>query len=630
MLIGLLFTALVVGAGYGTVRLVGVAGGWARLGLAPAAGLALFAVLATWGAAVPLSPPLGTALLATPGVLGMVSLMRDRLIAGPSALTPRDRRIGLALLAGAAATPVLILAISLGSQEVPLSTHDGLVHVSTIHQLRLGRSWAGAYPPGLPASIALFLGLLPWLDSARGAFEASLALAVLAPLAVFGLARSIWRSYPAAGAAALIIALTFQFPYNPHIWSGWPAAAGVLLVVGLWTAANHYLESPRPCWILLGGLVSAGVVLTHGIEVYSAAIILVLVLIAHRRRLVWPRLLRDACLAALLALALAAPYLRPLIGWAQNGGATRYAADVLSSNVDMFRSNDPIVEFFLFWLDSVGAGNVLLIPARAVLLAAGIRWAFRRGQGRVLVPVFLLFYGLAMAFMYLRLPAVEQLFALTFPWGFRDRLGHLQVVAASVLCGAGLVAIAEHLPQLRGRSPWPVGPRPPAAWRRTAIVAVVLGLFFAEGSAVAVYKTLAHAGRAVGTYSADDAAAMAWLRAHARPGEVLANDWGADAGVWALYKANVPTLVGSRKYASPEEKEHAALLAKIAALDRDPQVRAAACAAGVRYVFRGAAQTVYEPRSFPSLAELRRSPALEEVFASGEAAVFRLHLTCDS
>ena len=45
------------------------------------------------------------------------------------------------------------------------------------------------------------------------------------------------------------------------------------------------------------------------------------------------------------------------------------------------------------------------------------------------------------------------------------------------------------------------------------------------------------------TYSADDAAAMAWLNQHAQPGEVLLNDGAADAGIWAPYKTPVSIVL---------------------------------------------------------------------------------------
>ena len=46
----------------------------------------------------------------------------------------------------------------------------------------------------------------------------------------------------------------------------------------------------------------------------------------------------------------------------------------------------------------------------------------------------------------------------------------------------------------------------------------------------------------------------------------------------------------------------------------------------VRYVYRGAQNSAWQERQFPPLEVLRASGGLEEVFSSGEAAVFRTRL----
>jgi hypothetical protein len=73
------------------------------------------------------------------------------------------------------------------------------------------------------------------------------------------------------------------------------------------------------------------------------------------------------------------------------------------------------------------------------------------------------------------------------------------------------------------------------------------------------------------------------------------------------------------------------LLPELARLETNAEARSAACSAGVRYIFRGAKPThetylkpPYLHRHLPSLHELQRSPSLEQVFASGEAFIFRV------
>ena len=60
----------------------------------------------------------------------------------------------------------------------------------------------------------------------------------------------------------------------------------------------------------------------------------------------------------------------------------------------------------------------------------------------------------------------------------------------------------------------------------------------------------------------------------------------------------------------------------------DPDVAQAACHLRIGYIYRGASNSPSEHRQFPALETLRASPALEEVFASGQAAIFRPRLSC--
>jgi hypothetical protein len=120
---------------------------------------------------------------------------------------------------------------------------------------------------------------------------------------------------------------------------------------------------------------------------------------------------------------------------------------------------------------------------------------------------------------------------------------------------------------------------------------------------------------------------MAWLRGHAVPGDTIANDYAADAGVWAPFKAGIPVLA-PRVMGRDVSLDRRVILDHIAALETNREAMRAACALGVRYVYRGGAGTRYEPRSFPPLSDLRQSASLDEVFTSGETAVFRIRQQC--
>ncbi|MCA1648354.1 MAG: hypothetical protein LC797_23810, partial [Chloroflexi bacterium] len=186
----------------------------------------------------------------------------------------------------------------------------------------------------------------------------------------------------------------------------------------------------------------------------------------------------------------------------------------------------------------------------------------------------------------------------------------------------GLSVGLAHLSRLRQR----LAGRRPNTFRRVALACGLVLAFFAEGSAVSVYKRVSLAVAEQNVYSTDDGAAMAWLKQNARPGEMVANDHTVDAGIWAPYKADLPILL-PRSSSAPNQLDREAILTHIGDLNGTPAATAAVCAQHVGYVYYGA-QTAGDVRALPDRAALERAPALEEVFRSGEAAVFRIHLPC--
>jgi hypothetical protein len=153
-------------------------------------------------------------------------------------------------------------------------------------------------------------------------------------------------------------------------------------------------------------------------------------------------------------------------------------------------------------------------------------------------------------------------------------------------------------------------------------------VFFAEGSAVSVYKRMAQAVAEQNVYGADDGAAMAWLKQHVQPGEMVANDQTVDAGIWAPYKASVPILL-PRSAPGALRVDRLPVLSHVSDLSVAPAALATACALHLAYVYDGAQPTSADERAFPDRAALEQAPNLEQVFSSGQAAVFRIHLACN-
>jgi hypothetical protein len=215
---------------------------------------------------------------------------------------------------------------------------------------------------------------------------------------------------------------------------------------------------------------------------------------------------------------------------------------------------------------------------------------------------------------------VRQVYAAIFPWGMHYRLFMLVAIAQALLAGAGgvwLLASTERL--FTGGGAWP------RRLRRSARLLVVTWLALMTWG-MTVFLAYP-AGRVVG-FSSDDAAAMRWLREHAAPGDVLANDGYADAGIWAPYKAGVAVVL-PRSVQDPAFVQPRALVLKnIDRLEAAPDAAASACALHVEYVYRGGRASEWDVRRFPAPAVLGASPALEEAFRLGDAVVYRTRLNC--
>jgi Family of unknown function (DUF6541) len=612
MAIAFLFALTVVAAGYATLRILGVAKGALGFGLAPAAGVAVLSIIASWSVLLGAPPPLPGLMVVVAALPGVVLMMADH--RPPGTTLWRDQRVPVVVLGVALTVPFIAMGIAFGSAEVPLSPHDGASHTEAIQAYRSGLAWANWYPPGLPTLFAAWLQALPWIDSAQGAVDLGMSLPPLAALAVFGLGVAVWRDLRIAAAGALLLGFTYLYPYFPQIWSGWPLAMSLVLVMGVWTVGLEYVN--RPSWrlALLGGLMLGAIVLIHGSELYTLAVLLPAVLVSAWRRVVWLDLAQDLGLAVVVGVVCAAVYLPNLFQWAGVGGA--YAVGLQDGGVaagSFSRNLDPNSNpFTVFGLGALGID----LPLRLLLLGIGTVWAFRHCTGRSVVVLALLFTAITSALTFLNgITVLRQIYALTFPWGMHYRMFMLVTIGQVLLAAAGGVVFLRWVFAFASR---------PSAWARrlgrlTRLSVVTWVILMTWATAV----FLVYPARLVLGYTADDARAMAWLDSTAPPGSVVLNDGYADAGIWAPYKTGLP-IVLTRSASAEEVSRGLLLIDNVAHLDHVPD----ACGAHIEYVYRGARASAWDARRFPSLDALRASPALEEVFASGDAVVFRTKLPC--
>src|SRR5207237_2405799 len=110
-------------------------------------------------------------------------------------------------------------------------------------------------------------------------------------------------------------------------------------------------------------LIAAGIVLIHGTEAYSAAIGLLVVLVASRRKVRLAQLGRQVSVAVVVALVLAAPYLPTLFHWAAQGGA----AGVRDASAATAARVPRDLELF----NTFGTGLGFGVPLRGVLMLVG-------------------------------------------------------------------------------------------------------------------------------------------------------------------------------------------------------------------------------------------------------------------
>src|SRR5216683_173025 len=470
------------------------------LNVAPLAGLAGMAVLTTWCARLGAPPLVSSGLIVVGAIVGVSGTVLSARKAEKAEVEKNARawRVPLIVLAISAAIPALMLGSVFAGVEAPVSTHDGAFHVEAIDSLRRGVPLETWYPVGFHATVAAVLGLLPWLDTARGTSEIGLGLAVLGPLVVFSLGLALSLDALGAAIAAAILAVTFIYPYDYHLWAGWPQGMGVLLVLGLMVAALRWIERPTLGWDVLGGLSAGAIVLSHGTEVYTSALGLAVIALVRFRRIAPRRLAVHLPLALGLAGLCAAPYVPTLLGWAGSGGAIS-AGDAFAVNTDNGQA-----DWLQFALGITGAVSLIDLPLRFALIAVGLTMNRRV---RLAAGLWLSFVALLVVVQFVDLPPVRTLMVLTFPWLADYRPRQIAVVFASLLGAGGLSIGLTYLARLRVRL---VGR--PHAFRRLALACGLVLVFFAEGSAVSVYKRVTQAVFEQNVYGVDDGAAMAWLK----------------------------------------------------------------------------------------------------------------------
>src|SRR5579859_7616018 len=96
MVFAVVFSLAVVSAGFAALRMLGLAKGAVGIGLAPAAGLAVLAIVSTWTTLLGVPPPLRGVAVLIVTVAGLILGARDRnAVALTARIVFREQRVAL-------------------------------------------------------------------------------------------------------------------------------------------------------------------------------------------------------------------------------------------------------------------------------------------------------------------------------------------------------------------------------------------------------------------------------------------------------------------------------------------------------------------------------------------------------
>lgn len=356
----------------------------------------------------------------------------------------------------------------------------------------------GAYTPGLH-SFAADVSLLASLPAHRSTFLVSLAAYGLLQLALFELMRRFFDARVAAVASLAALALA-RSPQSFFGWGGNP----LVLALALLTGAAALLAGGRSRGAAAAaGLLLAATVVAHTVIALAALALLPLALHSWRsaaqseRRTFAGRLM----LAGLVALVAAAPFLLRL-DYTLSTSERAWMGDLLR------------VQYGADGTRASAVGPFALYPLTVIRSAIGMLGA------PFLWPA-LVGGALALRRRSPALPAVAACVALLFLVAGTAPVGGLGPLAvapegplalAAIVLSAGLAILLEALLSRRG-------------W------VVVLSLIVVSATALErFHRHYLSAAREV-MVSSDDLEAMAWIRGHTRPLDLICNEYGTP-GLW--------------------------------------------------------------------------------------------------
>jgi hypothetical protein len=536
---------------------------------------------------------------------------------------PRAAMLAAAFVAGTLALRLAFAGTHLGFSGGDMTEHAALAEMVVLsdgfphsQEPLAPISRYGQFPPGFHAVSALTT-LLSGTPTYRSTILvlcvalAALTFSLYALLSGFGIAR--WPA--AAGAAgALLLARNPQFFAQ---WGGAPMLLSLAVVFLLLRDARRLVQRSDPSFVARAGLLAAGTALIHPLSavsfVYVFAAVAAVAVVSGRGR--WRDLASNAVAAAAVAVALATPFLAaaprvtsPKIAlWAHGWFRQEMQPAVFLER--RFFPGSPRQAGLATWPFFL---IVYLGVLPTALLAAGLakRWWKERGEATsaataVVAACLLLFAGGLFEFLppwtalypsrtsaWLAVPLAVALSSLAAP------IARLTRVAALLVAADLTAAFLYEGWQLRGLEFGTAYYEAAKAGR-----ASILSIAAHEMGAGAYWIALRSKDNSAVT--SDDLGAFAWIREHTPREAVFANNPGDGGGL--LPAAAHRKIFDPHFYWFFDEAEMSAWRAR-ARLD---------------FVYAGARPSPAWPARFQA-GRLETDPAVEEVFRSGKARVFRI------
>lgn len=454
--------------------------------------------------------------------------------------------------------------------------------------------------------------LAPLLDKAAGMPEllnlAALSVILAWPLGIAALALA-WRMPPLGAAIAAAVSTWFTaFPYD-SLWRGplWPYVAGVALVPATMAIARKIMTTRGLTGPLGLALAVAGLTGLHTSLVFIAfayVLMLVLALVFRLEPIDWKATWKPLALTAALGLLAVIPVMLPAL--VQSAGVTGAQWDEFASPAEGIGQTllfSPVVRFPQWFLGIAAiVGIALMIKHRTMLWVVGA-W----------ILLGALYAGTASL-------NTSLINSLSGPF-YNDawRFAALLPLAGAIAVGELGQTVATGLTAKLGSrvSPQRAAFVVPVAFGLAGVL--VLGLLGKGAYIGRNAERLSETNNEGATVTRGEREAYKWLAEHSKDRPVV-ND-RLDGSVWMYALAGVKPVEWTF-YGADEKTNAGQITWHLQDIDKDPNVRKAINALGVKYALVGAGYVRSNSRPAPGLMALERLPEVRKVYENPQATIY--------